>query len=74
MVANEIERGKQLRQSFQCVVLTLQRDQDRVGGREGIDGQQPEGRRAIDQDVVVSVGDLRQESCEPSFSGAMGLR
>ena len=53
VVANEIESGQQLGQSFQGVVLALQRDEDRVGGGQCVDGQQPEGRRAIDEDVVV---------------------
>ncbi len=42
VIANEIERGKQLGQSFQGVVLTLERDQDRIGRGQGIHGQESE--------------------------------
>ena len=53
VVADEIERGEQLGQSFQGVVLALERDEHGVGGGQGVDGQQPERRRAVDEDVVV---------------------
>ena len=42
VITNEFEGGKQLRQSFQGVVLTLERDQNRIGGGQGIHGQEPE--------------------------------
>ena len=69
VVANEIDRGEQLGQSFQGVVLALQRDEHRIGGGEGVHGQQPERRRAIDEDVVVAVGDVGDQAGEAPFPG-----
>ena len=34
----------------------MQRDEDGVGGDQGVQGKQAEARRAVDQDVVVSGG------------------
>ena len=42
VVADEVDRGQQLAEAFERVVLALERDQDRVGGGQGIDGQQPQ--------------------------------
>ena len=47
---------------FQRVVLALDRDQHGVGAGEGVHGQQPERRRAVDEDPVPGValrGDAR---------------
>ena len=46
-----LDRLDQLRQAFQREELALQRHQDRIGGRHGIDGEQIERRRAIDQHI-----------------------
>ena len=67
VIANEIERGKQLGQSFQGVVLALQRDKDRVGGGQGVHRQQSERRWTVDEDVVVFVEDLGQKPAESSL-------
>ena len=72
VVADEVEGGKQLGQSFQGVVLALQRDQNGVGGRQRVDGQQPERRRAIDEDVVVVGLDVGQQAAEASFAALDG--
>jgi hypothetical protein len=64
VVADEVEGGKQLGQSFQGVVLALQWDQDGVRCRQRIDGQQSERWWAIDQDVVVIGFDFGQEAAE----------
>jgi hypothetical protein len=42
MVAHEVDGGQQLCGSLQGVVLTLKRDEDRIGGGQGIHGQEPE--------------------------------
>ena len=60
MVADEIDGGEQLGQTLECVVLTLERDEDRIGGGQGIDGQETERWRAIDEDDVVAIGDRRR--------------
>ena len=69
VIANEIERGEQLGQSFQRVVLTLERDQHGVGGGQGVHGQESERWRAVDEDVVVAVGDLAHEASQATFPG-----
>jgi hypothetical protein len=45
------------REALEGVVLALERQQHGVGGGECVQGQQPEGGRAVDQHVVVAVGD-----------------
>ena len=62
-------RGDQLGQSLQRVVLALDRDEHGVGGGQRVDGQQPERRRAVDEDVVV-VGrrSAASESREPPLA------
>jgi hypothetical protein len=42
VVTDEVERGKQLGQSLQGVVLTLERDEHGISSGQGIHGQQPE--------------------------------
>src|SRR6185369_14518012 len=48
------ERFDQIGQAFQRVVFALHRNQDRIGGDQAVDGQHVEGRRAVNQDEVVS--------------------
>ena len=58
--------GDELAQPLEGVVLALDRDQHRVGRGQGVDGEQAERRRAIDEDVVVvrrrSVLERRREA------------
>ena len=44
-------------------------DQYRIGGREGVDREQSERWRAIDEDRVVSVSDDLYRACESAFAG-----
>ena len=69
VVANEVDRGEQLGQSFQGVVLALERDEHGIGGGQGIHGQQTERRRAVDEDVVVAGRDIGDQAGEAAFSG-----
>src|SRR3989304_2634638 len=48
--SEQIDRLQELRQPLERVVLALDRDEPLVGCHEGVDRQQAEGRRAIDQD------------------------
>ena len=61
---NSVEKT---RQSFQRVVLALQRDDHRVCRGERVDGEQAEGGRAVDGDVVVGAGDRLEHLPEPSL-------
>ena len=48
--------AQQVAESLQGVVLTLDGYQHRVGGAQPVQGQQLQGGRAVDEDVVVAVG------------------
>ena len=52
MLLNHLNILQQLAQAFQGVVLALDRNQDLFCCDEGVDGQQAEARRAVDEDVV----------------------
>jgi hypothetical protein len=41
VVPNEIDGGQQLGETLQGVVLALERDEDRIGRGQGIDGESP---------------------------------
>ena len=49
---DQLDVLQQLGQSLERVVLALDRDQHLVGGDERVDGEQPQARRAVDEDVV----------------------
>ena len=57
---------QQLRQTFEREELTLQRHQDRVRRRHGVDGEKVERRRAVDQHVaeIVALGDAAPQRLE----------
>jgi hypothetical protein len=67
MVPDEIHGGEQLRETFEGVVLALDRDEDRVGRGERVDREQAEGRRAVDEDPVPGVGFDLDRSGQPAF-------
>ena len=50
-----VDRVEQLRKALKCVVLALDRDEDRVSGGEHVDGEQAERGWAVDEDVVVAI-------------------
>ena len=52
MLLNHLNILQQLAQAFQGVVLALDRNQNLFCRDEGIDGQQAEARRAVDEDIV----------------------
>ena len=51
---------QQFADSFQCEILALHRNNDRIGRGQGIDGNQPQRRRTVYQDVVVLACHRRQ--------------
>ncbi len=51
--AHQRDGAHQLPQPFQRIIFALDRDQQCVGGRQRVDGQQAERRRAIDQKKIV---------------------
>jgi hypothetical protein len=68
MVANEVDGGNQLSESFKCVVLRLERDQNGIGCGKCVHREQAERRRAIEQDVVVLVPGWEEKATEPPFT------
>src|SRR3954447_9504806 len=57
VLADHLKRVLQLDQAAHRQVLALDGDDDLVGGRQRVDGQQPEAGRRVDADEVVVVGD-----------------
>ena len=72
MVADEVDRGDQLVEPFQGVVLALQRDQDLIRRREAVDGQEPERRRTVDEDVLERLVDRAKRPSQAAL--ALGHR
>ena len=76
--ANLLDRRQELRQAFKGEEFTLERNDDRVGGGERIDGEKIERGRTINQDIGDSfrVGRVRGAiSAEriPQLVGAVGM-
>ena len=46
----------------------MERDDDGVGGDEGVEREQAEGRRAVDEDVVERVAERRDEAAHARFA------
>ena len=55
-IADGVNRGEELSQALEGVVLALDRDEDGVACRERVHGKQAERRRTVDQDRVVGGG------------------
>jgi len=66
---HEVHVPQQLAQTFERVVLALDRDQQGVGRRERVDGQEPERRWAVDQDRVVGGADGGQGPLQAALPG-----
>src|ERR1017187_5329809 len=62
--ANPVDGVHEFRDAFQGKELALDGDDDGIGGDEGIEGEQVEGRGAIDQNEAVSVADVGQALAE----------
>ena len=53
--AHAAHRADEIGEAFEREVLAVQRNQHGVGGDERVEREQPERRRAVDEDVVVLV-------------------
>ena len=69
-----LDGADQMTDAFECEELALERHQHRVGGYQGIQGEQAEAGRAIDQDEVVwqAIGLVAGEG--PRATGTRGGR
>src|SRR5699024_5162470 len=52
---DELDVLQQLAQTLERIVFALDGDEDLTCGHEGVDGEQTEARRAVDDDVVDSI-------------------
>ena len=68
VLLDQVDVAQELTESFERVVLALDRHQDLGGRRQGVDRQQPERGRAVDEDVVVVVEHLVDGSLEPQLA------
>ena len=55
VLLNHLNILQQLAQTFQCVVLALDRNQDLFCRYKGVDGQQAEARRAVNENVIQAL-------------------
>ena len=65
--ADQVHVLQQLSQPLQGVVLALDRDDHLGAGHQGVDGEQAEGRRAVDEDVVERLLVGGDGALEPAF-------
>ena len=64
VIADEVDGRDELAEALERVVLALERHEHRVRRRQRIHREQAERGRAVDEDVVVRIGDRRQEPGE----------
>ena len=69
---DQLYHRNQLSHSFEREIFTVQRNQHGVGGDEGIERQEAERGRAIDEHVVVLIAHRSDQGSQPFF--AMGER
>ena len=62
---HQLERGAQLGEALERVVLALDGHEHLLGRRERVDGDEPEGWRGVDHDEVEVVEDRLDGTLEP---------
>jgi hypothetical protein len=68
VVAYEVDGRQELAEALQGVVLALDRDKNAVCGRERIHREKAHRRRAVEQDEVELLADVREGLLEPSLA------
>ena len=63
--ADALDRAQQMAETFEGIKLGLQRHENRIGRDQRVDGQNAEGRRAVDENVVPAVPLLLQSALQP---------
>ena len=66
--AHLAQRGHQVGQAFERIVLALHRDDDAIGGSQPVQGQQVQRRRTVEQDVVIPGLHRGQRRAQPRFA------
>jgi len=69
-IADLAERVRQLRDPLEGEVFALDRDQDRIRRRKGVERQEAEGGRAVDEDEIVLPASRRERPAEPELRSA----
>src|SRR5437867_8950751 len=69
--ADSLQGIDELRDSLERQVLTLNWNQDRVGGNEGVEGQETERRRGIEENVVKVSKDGLQRLAQPELAARL---
>ena len=67
-IAHALHRSQELRDAFEREVLALHRHEHRVGSGQTIDGEEAEGWRRVDEDVVVVAGDGGERIAEAELA------
>jgi hypothetical protein len=67
-IANAVHGVEQLRYTLQREELALDGDEDGVGSDEGVESEKVQGRRAVDQDVLVTAAEILQGLPETEFA------
>ncbi len=69
MPLDEPDRVEQLAQTLQGVVFALNGDEDGVGRRQGIECQQAQRRRAVEDDILVVSAHVPKDVMQLLFAG-----
>src|SRR5690606_27185537 len=64
---DEANRVEQLGEPFERVELALDRDKHRVGGRQRVERQEAERRRAVDEHVIVRLANAGERVAQPQL-------
>ena len=64
-----LQRRRELGDALEGEVLALERDQHGLRGGQGVEREQPEARRAVDDHVVVAAGDRRERLLQAVLAG-----
>ena len=73
-LANAVDGVHEFGDAFQGEELALDGDEDGIGGDQGVEGEQVEGGRAIDQDELVVVADFGEAVAEAVLAAGRGRR
>ena len=63
--ADAPQRGNEIGESFEREVFAIERDQDRIGGDEGVQREQAERRWRIDEHVVEAIAEAADDRAQP---------
>ena len=65
---HQLHSPQKLRKAFECVELALKRHEDPISRNQGIDRQETQRRRAVDDDVVVRRAKSTEGAPQPILS------